>query len=175
VFCHTALLQFPQELEEQVARVIHHSMLPLEPLVTKIYDALRPAKPEEAAAAAAAAAAEGPAAAPDAAGEGKPSTAEAAEGAGATTVAGAAPEASPLAEKENEAQQAQQQGAGAGAGAAAAAAGAEKGAKKPKAPKAPVARSVLRTFVVEHAEQQGPEGGKVQVCRLSFQYLCSCQ
>ena len=146
--------QFPKELEEQVARAVHHSLLPLEALVTRIYDSLRPPAPAEAAA--------GEAAAAPAAEAGAP-----AAPAAAAAAAAAAPEASPLAEKENGAAQPPAGGEGAApaeaAEGAAAAGGKASTAKKPRPPKAPVARGLLRTFIVEHAAQQGPEGGKAQV------------
>lgn len=139
---HLPCVQFPAELEERVLRGIHHSTLAVEPLVTQLYESLRPARPAEEAGAAtpAAEAAATPAAEGAAAGE-------AAEGPVAPEAAGDAAASGKPTPEGAAAQQAQQV--------------AGDKSKKPKAPKAPVARGLLKTFLLEHAEQQvGASGGE---------------
>lgn len=148
-------LQFPKELEEQVCRAVHHSLLRVDELVGGIYDSLRPAAAAEEPAAAATGAADGEQQAvvqqdsPSPFGskenepqQGAPAVAAAekpAAPAGEPAEGGAEPEAvagpEPATAKKPE--------GGAAAGEAA------KSGKKPKTPKAPVSRPALRTYIIE--------------------------
>ncbi|KAL4440713.1 hypothetical protein ABPG77_000422 [Micractinium sp. CCAP 211/92] len=153
-----ALASFPADMEEQVCRGVHHSIARVEELVSSIYDSLRPA-----------AAAEG-----------------AVGGGGAAEADAQAEQPSPFGSKENKPQQgpggtaakpddaehvadADSGGAAAGGTASAepatakkadggaAGGGEQRSGRKAKTPKAPVSRSLLRTYIIENAEQQGPE------------------
>ncbi|PSC69056.1 DDT domain-containing protein [Micractinium conductrix] len=147
------LAPFPAHLEEQVCRAVHHSTARVDELVASIYDDLRTA-----AVAADAGAAQG---------EQKRQEAE---------------QPSPLGSKENHPQQgsaggeaptdkpaaggeAAEEPAGGEGGpepatakkAEGGAAGEQRSGRKAKTPKAPVSRPLLRTYIIENAEQQGPE------------------
>lgn len=160
-------LQFPADLEEQVCRALHHSMARVEELVNSIYDTLRPAPAAEApdaAAAAGAAQADQQQQQPSPFGskENKPQQGAAAAAAAAdkpggggaelatdadSGAAGAGGRAEPTTAKKAE---------GGSAAASAAAGGEQRGGRKPKTPKAPASRSLLRTYIVEVRGQARP-------------------
>jgi hypothetical protein len=148
--------QFPKDLEEPVCRAVHHSLLRLDELVSSIYDSLRSAAPEGAAADA------GPAAAGAQQQQDSPSPFgskenEPQQGGPATT--GAPPAEKPSAPSGDGAAEGGAAAAAAAAelepataqkagGAAAGGEGAKSG-KKPKTPKAPVSKPLLRTYIIE--------------------------
>lgn len=157
------MLQFPRDLEESVCRSVHHSLSKIEELVASIYDTLRPAAPAEQAqqaeqaeqqpspfgskenepqqggAAAAAAAGEKPA---GSGGEAAAAEAAAAGDAGEDAAAPAAAAAEPATAKKAEAEGEAAAGEGKAGGDA-------KSSRKPKTPRAPVSKQLLRIFIVE--------------------------
>lgn len=154
VLCVYASVQFPKELEEQVLRGVHHSLLRLDELVNSVYDGLRPAAPEGAAnadAGPAAAGAQQDSPSPFGSKENEPQ-----QGGPAAEVL--PPAEKPAAPAGNDAAESGADAAAAGAqlepatalkaGAAAGGEGARSG-KKPKTPKAPVSKSLLRTYIIE--------------------------
>ncbi|KAL4457501.1 hypothetical protein ABPG75_012366 [Micractinium tetrahymenae] len=159
-----ALASFPADLEEQVCRAVHHSMARVDELVGSIYDSLRPAAAGKAAADGADVAADAEAQAeqpsPFGSKENKPQQgaagaaerpggAEHAADADSGAAVGGAGGAEPATAKKAE-------GGAAGAGE-------QRSGRKAKTPKAPVSRPLLRTYIIQNAEQQGPEHATKQV------------
>ncbi|KAL4857865.1 Bromodomain adjacent to zinc finger domain protein 1A [Chlorella vulgaris] len=187
-----ALKSFPKDLEQQVCAAVHHSLLRIDELVNSISDSLKPPAAQDAETVAAGSGKQADAvvqetqqdspshfaskenendqrqqtAAVDATAGAlveKPAAAGLASGGPADGLppsdgaeAAAAPCPAPAMEGEPATAQKAE-------GGAAAAGDGGKTSKKPKTPKAPVSKAALRTFIIEHAEQQGPEHATKQV------------